>query len=219
MILLACQRWLIEYNPRSMLTVHFDRKTYYKRGNTHNKRLAIAVSYSDGKAKLLGVPEMENSTELADSRGVFDMLNRWGHKEKVQSMSCDGEPKNTGRKNGACPLLEEALGKQLLWLMFRHHILEIILGAVFADCLEEKKNVKSGKIVLCEHFCRIYHEENLKTKTIRGCRDDPIFQRFFTAPEMDNLVELRKSNHRKKEGRYRNHHHQLRQSQLRHPQH
>lgn len=42
---------------------------------------------------------------------------------------------NTGRLNGACVLLEQKLGRDLLYLPYRHHIYEIILRGVFETVL------------------------------------------------------------------------------------
>ena len=36
--------------------------------------------------------------------------------------------------NGACVQIEEALGRPVLWLACRHHVMEIILKDVFGVC-------------------------------------------------------------------------------------
>ena len=46
-------------------------------------------------------------------------------------MSFDTTALNTGRKNGACILTEAKLEKHLLYFACRHHILELVIGAVF----------------------------------------------------------------------------------------
>ena len=51
--------------------------------------------------------------------------------EKVQAMSLDTTFFNTGRHNGVCKRLEDKLGRELLWLACRHHILVLILTKVF----------------------------------------------------------------------------------------
>jgi len=46
-------------------------------------------------------------------------------------MSFDTTAANTGRKNGACALLQQKLGKDFLWLACHHHIHEVLCGDVF----------------------------------------------------------------------------------------
>ena len=46
-------------------------------------------------------------------------------------MCFDTTSSNTGRINGACVILQQLLGQDLLHLACRHHILELIAGAAF----------------------------------------------------------------------------------------
>lgn len=50
----------------------------------------------------------------------------------IVGMCFDTTASNTGVLNGACVLLEQKIGRPLLALACRHHIFEIILGAVFS---------------------------------------------------------------------------------------
>lgn len=50
-------------------------------------------------------------------------------------MSFDTTASNTGAYNGACVLLEQKLGKELLHLACRHHIYELVLKGVFILCM------------------------------------------------------------------------------------
>lgn len=61
---------------------------------------------------------------------VFDASVEWGICDKAKCMSFDTTSSNTGLRNGACILLEQKMGKDMLWLACRHHILEIVLEAV-----------------------------------------------------------------------------------------
>jgi hypothetical protein len=49
-------------------------------------------------------------------------------------MSFDTTSVNTGRINGVCVGLENRLGRELHWLAWRHHVMEIILSKVFTTC-------------------------------------------------------------------------------------
>ena len=60
-------------------------------------------------------------------------MKKWGAVEKIEAMCFDTTAVNTGRFKGTCVLLEQLFEKDLLYLACRHHILELILKAVF-DC-------------------------------------------------------------------------------------
>lgn len=54
----------------------------------------------------------------------------WKVSDQVVGISFDTTSANTGRLNGACVLIEQKLGKDLLWLACRHHVLEVVCGDV-----------------------------------------------------------------------------------------
>ena len=58
-----------------------------------------------------------------------------GLAEKVVGMSFDTTASNTGRKNGACILLETKLKTDLLYFACRHRILELVIGEVFSTLM------------------------------------------------------------------------------------
>jgi hypothetical protein len=68
------------------------------------------------------------------------MLNDWCITENVQAFCCDTTASKTGRRLGACVLLENYLERNILYLPCRHHIYELILKCVF----DTKLCTKSG---------------------------------------------------------------------------
>ncbi|KAL4084393.1 hypothetical protein QTP88_028216 [Uroleucon formosanum] len=80
---------------------------------------------------------------------VYDELENWGLLEKIQGFVFDTTASNSGRLNGACVLLEQKLGRNVLFLTCRHHIFEITLQAVF---IEAKFAPSSGPDI--PHFKR-----------------------------------------------------------------
>ena len=66
----------------------------------------------------------------------------------VKVLSFDTTASNTGIHSGCCQLLGEALGRPLLHLACRHHIMELILAAVF-----------KAEIIACLDL--IYHFSNV----------------------------------------------------------
>lgn len=79
----------------------------------------------------MGVPSLENSTGISQAEAVSDSLQEWGIGDKIVGMCFDTTASNTGRMKGACTLIEKQLGKNLLYLACRHHILEVVLRSVF----------------------------------------------------------------------------------------
>ena len=98
--------------------------------NEQCERIAIAISYGD-KEQLLGVPVTENSSGEEQALAVYECLQQWGLPNTVKAMCFDTTASNTGRFKGACVILQQMLGRELLHLACRHHILEIMLRGVF----------------------------------------------------------------------------------------
>jgi hypothetical protein len=61
-------------------------------------------------------------------------VHEWGLENQVKAMCFDTTASNTGRRIGACGLIETKLGKNLLYLACRHHLHEIVVGDVFKHC-------------------------------------------------------------------------------------
>lgn len=131
-------------NPNVPCIVHFDGKLL---PNIHGKlkvdRLPVIVSNKNGD-QLLGIPSLRNGTSQEICAAVFDTITEWGLAQNIQAISCDTTASNTGRLNGACMLLQQRIGRNLMVLPCRHHIYEIILKAVF----DKKMGTTSAPIVL-----------------------------------------------------------------------
>ena len=55
----------------------------------------------------------------------------WEVADKIIACGFDTTSSNTGVNNGSCTILQNLLHQQLLWLAYRHHILELIIGGAF----------------------------------------------------------------------------------------
>lgn len=93
-------------------------------------RLPVIVTAEDNEI-LLGVPELESGSGQEQAEAVFECLQEWGFTDLIQGICCDTEAANTGVRNGACTLLEEKIGRHLIYFMCRHHIPEILLKSAF----------------------------------------------------------------------------------------
>jgi len=100
-------------------------------GEDTNKvdRLPVLVSSLVTRdTKLLGVPKLASGSGQAAVDAVFELLKSWQSDTVVVGMCFDSTASNTGRTNGACTLLEKAVGRNLLWMACRHHMFEVLLS-------------------------------------------------------------------------------------------
>jgi hypothetical protein len=121
--------------PKSNLVVHWDGKLLENFTNTANtdekvERIAVAVTGME-VSKILGIPKAISGTGAAQADIVFNLLKEWDLVDCIIGMSFDTTSSNTGIRNGACVILERLLGKKLLYLACRHHILELVVENVF----------------------------------------------------------------------------------------
>jgi len=82
-------------------------------------------------SQLLTVTKLPSGTGQAQASDVFEALIDRNVGTRVNTMCFDTTSFNTGRSMGACVLLGQMLGKELLYLACRHHVLELAVGAVF----------------------------------------------------------------------------------------
>jgi len=124
-----------QFQTSAALVVHWDGKLLPDlTGKTLIDRLPVIVSGA-GVNQLLGVPKLSEGTGEAQASAVARAIEEWGLRQRVSSMCFDTTASNTGRINGACVLLEQKLGKDLLYLACRHHMFELLLAAVFNSCM------------------------------------------------------------------------------------
>jgi hypothetical protein len=100
---------------KESIVLHWDSKllpdiTY---GKSNVDRLPVIVSF-EGITQLLGVPKLKYGTGEQQANSIFDIINDWGVTNKIQALCCDTTASNTGRIHGACILLEQLIGLNLL---------------------------------------------------------------------------------------------------------
>lgn len=102
-------------------------------------RLPVLVT-GQGIEQLLGVPELASGSGLNTAYAVAGLIKDWKLDSQVIAMVFDTTNQNSGRWNGACTLLQQQLGKELLHLACRHHIFELVIGAVFDSLMGTSNN-------------------------------------------------------------------------------
>lgn len=120
------------FSRSSPLLLHWDSKILpdITNGNSSVDRVAILVS-GGGIEQLLAVPKISRGTGENQAKVCVSKLEDWDIKDLVRGLVFDTTAANTGLTLGACTFLEKELGGDLIWIACRHHIFEIVLGAVF----------------------------------------------------------------------------------------
>ena len=95
-------------------------------------RLAI-VLVEEPESQILGIMKTADGTGRIEAEAVKRVLDTWEISEKIIACGFDTTTSNTGIHKGCCTILEELLGRQLLWLACRHHMFELVLKATFKE--------------------------------------------------------------------------------------
>jgi len=113
------------------MVVHFDGKLLLSiaGGSEKEDRVAIIVTGLTSE-KLLAIPKVAQGTGEQVAKVASETISHWNLENEIVGMSFDTTA-NMGHRSGACILLEQRLGKKLLWLACRHHVLEVLCGDVF----------------------------------------------------------------------------------------
>ena len=105
-------------------------------GSERIERLPILVS-SQGIVKIIAIPKLPNGKAETTAAAISNAITEWDLKESIVALCFDITVSKTGAKSGVCLRLEEFLGRQLLHFACRHHIMELVLEAVFSALLPD----------------------------------------------------------------------------------
>jgi len=161
--------------------VHWDGKLVSPKSEYKTKkeiiRLCIYLNYSDANEKpverlpilvignwvekLLGAPEVLNSTCKEQAKAIYDALHDWDLQDNIQAICCDTTPSNTGRLRWACAILEQQLGRDLLYFPCRHHIYELVWRGVVEAKLPKAST--NADLPLFKNFKKLWPNLNRKS--------------------------------------------------------
>jgi len=82
--------------------------------------------------------KLPNGTGEAEATAVLNLVQEWNLDDRIQFMSFDTTDTNTGAYAGVCVLLKQKMGKNLISLAFRHHIMELIVGQAFDTLMDRQ---------------------------------------------------------------------------------
>ena len=126
---------------------HFDGKQLeeFTEGiKVTKERLSVLLSSpSLDHCQLLGAIPLEGQTGEQICAGVMSLLAKIEVTSNVIGMSFDTTASNTGQQQGACARLELALGKALLWLACRRHVMALHIKHVASAVAKQVSGRKS----------------------------------------------------------------------------
>lgn len=117
--------------------VHFDGKQLVSSSRRKQEMLAVVVT-GPNTEQILNCAFLRNGTAQAVAEQVLESLKAWDLTEFVRGKGYDTTNVNSGEKNGAGVILERFLGRKLLDLPCRHHVLELILMTAYNAVFKEK---------------------------------------------------------------------------------
>ena len=124
-----------DFQDRESLVLHWDSKLLPDLiGKSKIERLVILVS-GNGVSQLLAVAKLPSGTGEAQATAVFEAVEDWRVTDRIKAMCFDTTNSNTGKFMGACVRWEQMLGREVLSLACRHHVMELIIGAAFKVCM------------------------------------------------------------------------------------
>ncbi|KAG0723910.1 hypothetical protein GWK47_041758 [Chionoecetes opilio] len=156
-------------DPPKYAALHWDgkmlRDVLGSDPGTTSETLAVLVSgppaYPEGK--LLGVPVIDSSTGTVQAEASMDLLEAWGLTGVITALVFDTTASNSGVHRGAAKLLEQQLDRKVFYLACRHHILEVLVGAVWENLFGK---VKSPENPWFKHFKDVWTDLTTDNPTI-----------------------------------------------------
>lgn len=98
-------------------------------------RMPIIIS-GEGVEKILAVPITDGKAELMTNT-IHSVISDWAISDRIRALCFDTTATKTGSKGGVCVRLLQIFGRDLLHLACRHHVVQILLEAVFSTRIPE----------------------------------------------------------------------------------
>lgn len=94
------------------------------------ERLAVVVSGVDVQ-KIITIAKIKDGTGLVISDTVYEHVVEWNLLDEIVAVCTDTTASNTGIFNGSVVLFQQLMERNILYFACRHHVLELIVGAVY----------------------------------------------------------------------------------------
>lgn len=159
------------HNTDEPLTLHWDpiKVISLTNKNIEVERCPLVVT---GKTtdQILGARIIAKGTGVLQAQELFARCEEWKCTERVRAACSDTTASNTGPDNGAFVKLEMALGRGIIYLACRHHLLEIVPKTIFDALVEKSASPTIGK--LCETMQKVWI--NMDHTNFKSAMDDAV---------------------------------------------
>lgn len=173
------------------LVLHWDSKLVEEQ-NSMSKIDRLAVIVTGAKMEqLLGIPIVKGKAE-SQSQNIVQLLDDWQITRKIAALCFDTTSTNSGRLTGVCVRLNRILDKDLLLLACRHHVHEIILESIFAECFGKSDG---PEILLFKRFRSFWNQVDVRKR--RTYRQLAKLKKVLPKSSVDILLSFLKSYEKK----------------------
>ena len=118
-------------------------------------RLPILV-YGQDQSQPLSASKVFTSSGNSQTKAVVSTLVDYNLDEIVDRMYFDTTTFSTGRKSGACILIEQIWDRDLLYLAYRHHVLELTAGSAYRKAKEILAGTEIALFVQFREQCKCF---------------------------------------------------------------
>lgn len=118
-----------------MVLIHFDEKKFAKINQRHigKDSRTVVLCHTQSNDFVLGLPILEDGTAETITNEIVGLCENHGLQNRVIGLSCDTTAVNTGEWGGVLVKLEEAVERDVLNILCRHHVHEVLLSAAFTS--------------------------------------------------------------------------------------
>lgn len=184
---LETDRMFQEFDRNARYTLHFDGKSFRKRGITE-KRVGVVVT-NEKTCKTLEVATVKSSKAVSIAESVWRVVDMWNIAENILCICFDTENTNSGRMNGVVKLLTDKFGRDLLQLACRRHVYEVILKKASEETIEKRPST-SPTIPMFEKFCLIFNSSDFDRTSYDGVEEDEFFIHLLPIDEKMDLIRF-----------------------------
>lgn len=119
-------------NSDTKLLLQFDTKNVSELNRRHigSKGRLVIIFRNETDVTSFGPYALDNHRAETIANKIISIITEYELQDRIIGMVCDTENTNTGWLNGVCVRIEEFLKKDLLYILCRHHIYDLVLKHV-----------------------------------------------------------------------------------------
>lgn len=125
-------------------------------------------------------------TAIQQFDAILSQLDDWQLENRIRAICFDTTSVNTGERNGTCKKLRDKYNNKLLSLACRHHIMEIIISAVYSIALADES--RSPNLNLFVRFKAEWN--NINSNEFEFAIESDEISKLFNHTEKNELIEF-----------------------------